>query len=438
MQPKPTPVMPTNWDEQPALRFGWTVMLSGFVGFMLFAGLVPLDKGAPVSGTVTVSGNKKTIQHPYGGVIERIHVSEGDQVKAGQTLISMNNTRTDAEMEIARSQWITYKALYSRLNAELQGKYQLSLDPWLIEHANDDRVVSAVQNQYNLLKSRKAAFDQELQGLKETERALEQSLLSLQKSLTDKKAQVQFSEDQLNGMRTMANEGYLPKNKLLDAEKINAAVMGSLADDNANMARIQGQLAEIRLRMGQRRSELSKELQTQLTDTQRQCEELDNRIRSTRYDNAYQDIKSPVDGYISNLQVFTQGGVISPGSKLMDVVPLGEPLEIQGQLSVLLVDKVRKGMPVDISFPAFNQRTTPHVPGVLTTVSADRLTEERTGTPYYLVKVRVSDEGMKTLSHVDLQPGMPAEMLIKNGERTLLNYLFRPIVDRLKFSFYED
>lgn len=425
-------------DEKPHLRFGWTVLLVGFVGFILWAAFVPLDQGAPMTGTVVVSGNTKSIQHPYGGVIDKILVAEGNEVKEGQTLMTFNDIRSDAALEVARTQWISSVATKNRLIAELAGHGEIGFDPWLQENANDPRVKEAVDLQKDLFISRKSSYQSELRGLKETEAALNGSLRNMNASLLERKEQLRLSAAQVDGFRLMANEGYMASNRLIDVERQSAALSAAVSDDQAGIARVKGQLGEVRQRIALANSQFMRDTQTQLTEVQRTVDELDERLRTADYDNQYREIKSPVDGLVTNVQVFTEGGVVQAGAPLMQVVPVGQSLEINAQLAVQLIDKVKVGSEVMVTFPAFNRSSTPQLMGQVKAVGADRVVDERSGFPYYIVKVKVLESDMIKLKGLNLQPGMPADLLVKTGERTLLSYLVKPIRDHLGAALKEE
>jgi protease secretion system membrane fusion protein len=149
-------------------------------------------------------------------------------------------------------------------------------------------------------------------------------------------------------------------------------------------------------------------------------------------------VKAPVDGIVVGINIFTRGGVIGPGFRMMDIVPSEDMLVIEGQVPVHLIDKVHPGLDVDFIFTAFNQNKIPRVPGIVTNVSADRLTDERTGVPYYQLKAKVTPEGMKILTDWQIRAGMPVEIFVKTGERSLMNYLLKPILDRIHTSLVED
>src|SRR5690606_34231405 len=188
----------------------------------------------------------------------------------------------------------------------------------------------------------------------------------------------------------------------------------------------------------QRRQEYQREVRTQLTDTQREVQSLYSRMQYADFELQHTAVRSPATGVVVGLSVFTNGGVISPGTQLMEIVPEDEPLMVEVKVPVHLIDKVYPGLPVELMFTAFNQRTTPHIPGEVVTVSADRLLEEKNGEPYYRVEAKVTPEGKEMLKTYDVRPGMPVDALIKLGERTLLNYLLRPILDRASTALVQE
>jgi protease secretion system membrane fusion protein len=239
-------------------------------------------------------------------------------------------------------------------------------------------------------------------------------------------------------MRDLAKDGYVARNRLLDLERIYAQLNGAISEDIGNIGRTQRQIAEQSLRRIQRQQEYQKEVRTQLAEAQREAEALGNRLTAQDFELSNVLLKAPVDGIVVGLNVFTKGAVIGPGQKLMDIVPSEDPLIVEGQLPVNLIDKVHPDLKVELIFSAFNQNKTPHVSGVVTQVSADRLVDERTGVPYYKMKAKVAPEGMKIIRDLQVRPGMPVELFVKTGERTMMSYLFKPVFDRAKTSLTEE
>jgi protease secretion system membrane fusion protein len=371
-----------NTDETHHARMGWWIVIVGVGGFMLWASLAPLDKGVPLSGTVAVASSRKAIQHPTGGIIEEILVKEGHTVKAGQILITMNATQAKALAEISRVQYFTARAVEARLTAERDGAGSIRFPSEMEDAMDDPRVMANINLQNQLFVSRRNAIQGELRILKE----------------------------QLDSMRDLADEGYVARNRMLDIERLYF----------------------------QQKQSYQKEVGTQLAEAQKEAEGLRTRLVSQDFDLANVEVRAPVDGTVVGLSVFTRGGVIAPGFKLMEIVPSEDALVVEGQVPVHLIDKVHPDLKVELIFSAFNQNLTPHVPGIVTHVSADRLIDEVSRLPYYQIKAKVAPEGMKMISNLQVRPGMPVELFVKTGERTLLNYLLKPILDHIKMAMTEE
>jgi protease secretion system membrane fusion protein len=425
-------------DATKHTRIGWWIVLAGVGGFLLWAMFAPLDKGVPVNGTVAVATNRKAIQHQTGGIIDDILVKEGDVVKAGQPLVKMNDVQARSAAETNRAQLFTALAAEARLIAERDGKKKITY-PDLLENAKSDpRAANAIELQTQLFMSRQAALQSELGGIDESIAGLKAQVNGLQEALANEKQQLQFLKEQLGGMRDLAKEGYVARNRLLDLERTFAQVNAGIAENIGNIGHAQRQIAELNLRRMQRQQDYQKEVRTQLTDVQKEAESLESRQKGQDFDLANVIVKAPVDGTVVAMNIFTRGGVINPGFHMMDIVPSDDPLIIEGQVPVNLIDRVHKDLPVELIFSAFNQNKTPHIPGVVTQVSADRLVDEKTGMPYYKMRAAVTPEGKKILAHLQVRPGMPVEAFVKTGERTLMSYLLKPIFDRAKTSLSEE
>ncbi len=427
-----------NTDSSSHARLGWLIVLLGVGGFLLWAMLAPLDQGIPVSGTVTVDTNRKAIQHLTGGIVDEILVKEGDVVKEGQVLVRMVDVQTKATAEMTRIQYYTARATEARLIAERDGKKAIVFPADLEKAKSDPRVANNISLQNQLFFSRRSAIQSELSAIEENIAGLKLLATGLQESRDSKKVQLEFLKEQLEGMRDLAKDGYVARNRLLDLERTYAQVNGAISEDIGNIGRAQRQISEFTLRRFQRQQEYQKEVRTQLSDMQREAESLSNRLTSQDFDLSNVLVKAPVDGTVVGMNVFTRGGVISPGFRMMDVVPLDDALIVEGQVPVHLIDKVHRDLEVELIFSAFNQNSTPQIPGIVTQVSADRLVDERTGEPYYKMKAKVAPKGMKMLENLQVRPGMPVELFIKTGERTMMSYLFKPVMDRAKTSMTEE
>lgn len=429
---------PVKTDETSHARLGWWIVLVGVGGFLLWATLAPLDKGVPLSGSVMVATNRKAVQHQTGGIVDDILVKEGDTVKAGQVLVKMNDVQVKAQAEITRGQLITARAVEARLIAERDNKADIDFPPFLLSAADDPRATSSIALQRQLFISRQSALKHELAALDENIAGLRVQLRNLESSRASKQQQLQYLKEQLENMRELAQDGYVPRNRVLELERTHAQLTGDIFEDTGNIGRIQRQISELNLRRIQRLEEHQKEVRQQLTDMQREAESLNSRLLAQDFELTNVLVKAPVDGVVVGINIFTRGGVISPGFNMMEIVPTEDLLVIEGQVPVHLIDKVHAGLDVDFIFTAFNQNKIPRIPGFVTNVSADRLTEERTGNPYYLLKAKVTPEGMKLITDFQIRAGMPVDIFVKTGERSLMNYLLKPILDRLHRTLVED
>ena len=427
-------------DHRAWSRLGWLIVIVGVIGFLLWAATAPLDKGVPMMGVVAAEGNRKAVQHQTGGTIQQILVHDGDVVKAGQTLVRMNAIVAQAAYDMTRAQYVAARATEARLLAERDGLPAIHFPDELTRQANDPKVSEAMSLQTQLLASRRASLQNEMSGLDENIAGLKSQIQGLQESRDSQKQQIGFLKEQLDGMRDLAKEGYIARNRLLELERTYAQLQGQVSEDIGNIGRAQRQVMELSMRKAQRQQDYQKEVRTTLADIQKETDAESARMRGQQFELANVDVKAPVDGTVVGLAVFTNGGVVPPGFKMMDIVPADDPLIVEAQLQINLIDKVHTGLETDLIFSAFNANRTPHIPGIVETVSADRTVDERTGNAFYKVRVKVSPKGAKMIAahKMDIRPGMPVEAFVKTGERTMMSYLLKPVFDRAHSSMSEE
>lgn len=425
-------------DDRRISRIGTRFLLVGFAGFVLWAGLAPLDQGVASNGTVVVADKRKTVQSITSGLVAKLNVREGDMVKQGQAIIALDDTNPRSQLEVALTQFITARAVEDRLLAESRNAASISFSADFEKLKDDPRVIEAQRLQQQLFQTRKAMLQSELATLDETIQGLQTQLQGMKEVKNNRANQVRWFTEELKGMRELAAEGYVARNRLLQLERSAAEANSGMADTIANMGRIQNSIAEIKLKQLTRRQDFQREIATQLTDIQKETRALSERLESFRFDVANSTIKAPIDGMVVGLNVHTVGGVVQAGQPLMDVVPTNEPLIIEAQIDPSMSAKVHPGMPVDINFVALNQNKTPVIDGQVETFSADRIVDQKTGMSYFLARVKVSDAGMKKIGQQKILPGMPVSVVIKSGERTMLQYLVKPLTDRLHFAFTEE
>lgn len=425
-------------DIKKYTRMGWIILLAGFGGFITWASLAPLDKGVPLNGKVAVATNKKAVQYQDGGTVDAILVKEGSVVKAGDVLVRMNNVQAKANAETNRVQFYIAKATEARLIAERDDKDQIAFPAMLSDISDNPRVMSYLETQKEVFFSRRNTLQSELSAISENISGLISQTEGLKASRKNKEEQLTYINEQLEGIRELEKEGYVARNRLLELEQTAAQINATISEDIGNIARAQSQVSELKLSRLKRQQEYKEQVREQLSDVQKQVDALGSQLTGLDYDLDKVLVRAPASGIVVGMKVFTEGAVVAPGFKLMDIVPSEDSLVVEGQLPVHLIDKVRAGLPVELMFTAFNRNLTPHVPGEVTQISADRLIDEITGEPYYQLIAKVSPEGIEMMPDLTVKPGMPVEMFVKTGERTMMNYLLKPFIDRLKLSMTEE
>jgi len=424
-------------DEQGAARWGLRVLLLGVGAFMVWAIFAPLSEGVPAHGFIKVEGNRKTIQHLGGGIVEEIMVKEGDRVVADQPLMRLNETQLKAQQGIVESQLVIAMAMEARLNAERDNRDKLTYPEFLLARQQHPQAIEAMQVQGQLFRTRRAAMRGEEAIGRETIIGLEEQVRGLTAQEAAKAEQLSSFKEELKTLRPLHEDGYIPRNRLFELERAVAYLSGQRSDDLANIGRAKSQISEIKLKVLQSRQVYQKEVQTQLAETQSKVADLKERMVATQDELKRVVLRAPSAGIVVDLTAHTIGGVIAPGQKLMDIVPEGGGLVIEAQLPTHLIDNVHVGLDVDINFTAMDHTLVPTIPGKLIYVSADRMVDPRTDMPYFVGRVMVTAEGMKVLGKHSMQPGMPADVVVKVSERSMMGYLLKPLFSSLRFAFTE-
>ncbi|MEQ9996376.1 HlyD family type I secretion periplasmic adaptor subunit [Pectobacterium versatile] len=425
-------------DEKRAVRLGWLLVLAGFGGFLLWALFAPLDKGVMVNGSVVISGNRKVVQHNQGGIVDKIQVKDGDRVEAGQVLLTLNEVDARSASEGLDGQYLQLVAREGRLLAEQQRLSDMVITPRLQPLADkpEMRVITALQR--DLLHSRQQSLKLEAEGMRSSIAGMEASLSAQRQVMTSKQKQRETLEQQLQGLRSLAAENYVPRNKMLENERLLAQLNGDIAQLAGDINRTRRDIEQQTLLIAQRQQEYDKEVNSELADVRALLSDVGSKKEKADFNLANIQMRAPVSGTVVGLKVFTEGGVIAPGQTLLEIVPDDQPLFVDARLPVELVDKVWPGLSVELQFVAFNQSTTPRVAGTVELLSADRLLDERDGSPYYSLRVQVDEAGKRALEGLEVKPGMPVQGFVRTGERSFVNYLFKPLMDRLHLALTEE
>ena len=426
-------------DTRAVARTGLLVLAVGFGGFLLWAGFAPLDEGVPTQGMVTLDTKRKTVQHLSGGLVKEVLVQEGQQVKEGQPLLRLDGAVAKANFEAVRQRYLGYRAMQSRLFAEQAGNGVINFHPDVKAAMNDPLIQQQVSTQQQLIQARRAALAADLQGIEESMQGLKEQLGSYQNILVQRRSQLALLTEELTNTRGMVKEGYAPRNRQLELERMVAESNASIADLTGNSLRISRQVAELGQRSLARKQEYRKEIESQLADVTREVQSDAEKFVAVTADLDRMEIKSPANGQVVGLTVQTVGAVLQPGQKLLDVVPNQQTLLLEAHIPPHLIDKVQTGLMADIRFNSFAHSPQLVVDGRVMSVSGDLLSDpQQPQYSYYLARVQVTPEGIKTLGARQMQPGMPAEIVIKTGERSLLTYLLHPLTKRMAASMKEE
>ena len=342
-----------------AARVGLWTLAIGLGGFLVWASFAPLDEGVPTQGMVSIDTKRRTVQHLQGGMVQEVLVREGEQVKAGQLLVRLDDSTVRANYEAARQNLAALRENVIAQNAVLQG------------------------------------------------------LKAAEKNRGD---QLGFIEKELNGVRGLVKDGFAPMVQQLQLERQQAEVMTSISDILTNQQRTAQALLEL----------------------QHQIKAAQQRLSAAEQDLERLEIRSSADGQVVGLSIAAVGAVIQPAQRIMDIVPKGEDLTIESRVAPQFIDRIATGDAVDIRFSGFSNAPQLVVDGVLTSVSQDVLIDPATQQPYYLARAVITPEGLNMLGKREMQPGMPAEVIIKTGSRTMLNYLLHPLTKRVAASMKEE
>lgn len=421
-----------------AARIGLMTLAIGFGGFLLWAVFAPLDEGVSAPGSVTVDTKRKTVQHLSGGIVSEVLVREGQQVKEGDPLVRLDPATAQANFEASRQRYFSMRAVEGRLIAEYDGLRKITWHPDLKEGAQDPQIRQQMALQEQLLVSRRASLEADLAAIQESIRGQEGLVKSYQGMMVNRKLQFDLLTEELKNLRPLVADGYAPRTRQMELERAVADSLAAQTDLQGNMVRATQSIAEMRQRAAARQAEYRKEVESQRADVTREVLAEAPKFAALKNELSRVEIRSPATGQVVGLAMQTTGGVVGPGQKLMDIVPSDAPLMLEARVPPHVIDRVRSGLPVDIRFSAFAHSPTLVIDGKVDSISSDLIVEPQTNAAYYLARVVVTPAGLKKLGKRQMQSGMPAEVIIRTGERSLLTYLIGPLVKRVAASMKEE
>ena len=414
---------------------GWLVILAFFGGLGTWSLMAPLNGAVVGNGIVKVDGNRKSVQHLDGGIIKEMRVREGDGVLVGDVLIVLDDTQARAEFDVLSEQLIVLRATEERLRTEFLGGSELVLPADLKVNKEDEHVKSIWGNQVRQFESRHAALDGQRIIIKEKIAQLQYQILGGEAQVKAFNAQLDSVREEMKSIASLVEKGLISRPRYLQLERSGVGLEGQSADASANIAKARQAIAEQQQQMAQLVNDRMADVTKELRDTQAKVLEVIPRLMNARAVLTRMEIRSPYSGRVVGLNVFSVGGVIQRGEKILDVVPEKDGLVVETQVAVDDISEVRPEMRAEVHLTAYKQRITPIVHGTVLQVSADRLTESRTGTPYYTALLKMDETELAEMPNIQLYPGMPATVMIPTSARTAFEYLVGPLMMSFKHAF---
>jgi HlyD family secretion protein len=405
--------------------------LGGFSATQQFSGALI----AP--GQIVVESNVKKVQHPTGGVVGELRARDGDKVKAGDIVVRLDDTVTKANLAIVTKNLDAALARAARLEAEQRGLDKIKFQPQLINRADDPDVAAVIASEGKLFEVRVNGRVGQKAQLRERVTQLHDEISGLTAQEKAKDQEIALVEKELAGVRQLYDQRLVQLSRLTTLERDAARLNGERAQYTAAMAQAKGKITETELQIIQVDKDMVSEVSKDLRETNDKIGELIERKVTAEDQLRRVDIRAPQDGIVEQSNVHTVGGVITAGDTIMLIVPQTDDLQVEAKVNPQDIDKLQVGQQTLLRLSAFNQRTTPELNGVVSRVSPDVTTDQRTGQSYYTIRVSMPPEEIARLGEIKLIPGMPVEAFVQTGERTLLSYLMKPFSDQLMRAFRE-
>jgi HlyD family secretion protein len=431
-------------DPKREIRTGMAVAGGFFLLFLGWAALTPLDAGVTAPGVIAVAGNRQTVQHKDGGVVTAIHVREGQHVNQGQVLVELAAPDLRAAERALSGDYLLVLAQRERLLAERNGQRDFAPPPEFASLRPQDRTlaVQVMAQQRAEMRARSASIGAQQSVLAQRGQQLVQVQSGYLKQRTEVIEEQRLIGEELTGLKSIAAKGFASMNRVRELERAQADLRGQQAAMEAEYARAGEGIGETRMQSLSVSRDRLEQIETDLKDTQTKLSEILPKLVSAREELEHALVRAPATGQVVGLTVFTVGGVVAPGQKLMDIVPDGDKIVIQAQLRPADADDVFAGQRAQVRFASIHNRSLPLFTGRVRTVSADSLTDEKSGHTFFRAEIEVPQSELKKVRSVlgngDLRPGLPVETVLTTRKRTALQYLVEPLTGALWRSGHED
>lgn len=428
-------VPPPKHSARGSIIMGLIVLAAFFGGIGGWAAYAPLNGAVVAHAVVKVEGNRKSIQHLDGGIVKELKAREGDRVETGQTVIVLDDTQARATVIMLAQQYDVYRCQEARLLAERDGGSAIAFPDEILARRSDPEVKKLLDSETTPFEIRRTALSGQIAVLKQKIEELQEQIRGAQAQRIAQKEQLALIRDELKDQYFLLEKGLTQRPRVLQLERTAADLKGMLGQSTADMARSRQAISEIELQVIQVRNDRMTDVAKDLREVQAKSLDVVPKLQAAQ-DVLYRtEIRTPYTGYVVGLSVFSVGGVIGRGDKVMDIVPTRNGLTIEANVNVDDIHDVHPGMRAEVHFTAYKQRIVPVIHGEVIQVSADRLTDSRTGTPYYTALVKVDEKELAESKNIELYPGMAATVMIPTKERTALDYLLGPVMASFDQAF---
>ena len=411
------------------------VLLAGGLGG--WASTAQISGALIAPGSIVVESSVKKVQHPTGGVVGEVRAHDGDLVKAGDVVVRLDDTVTKASLAIVTKNLDGMWARAARLEAEQRGLDKITFPPMLTDRADDPDVKGVMASETKLFEVRVNGRIGQKAQLRERITQLNEEIAGLTAQEKAKDREIELVEQELTGVRDLYDKHLVQLTRLTTLERDAARLSGERAQYVASRAQAKGKITETELQVIQVDKDVVSDVSKDLRETNDKIGEFVERKVTAEDQLRRVDIRAPQAGMVLQSTVHTVGGVITAGDTVMLIVPQADDLQVEAKVNPQDIDKLQVGQKTLLRLSAFNQRTTPELNGVVTRVSPDVTTDQRTGQSYYTIRVSMPPEEVARLGDVKLIPGMPVEAFVQTGERTMLSYLIKPLSDQLMRAFRE-
>ena len=419
------------------IRVGLAVIAALVLGIGIWMVITPLSGAAIAPGAVKVDMNRKTLQHQEGGIIKEILVRDGSHVEAGQILLVINDVRVDANYDLLITQLDSEMAKASRLFAESTLGGSVAYARELLSRDQESRVKELMRRENAVFATRRQMLDTQIRLLKEQIEEARREAAGLDEQVAAEKRAIQWQQEELRANQQLAEQGFITNIRLLALQRGVADYEARVGEHRAALAQARQRSGDFELRIASLRNSYMKEAADELKEATAKTYDLRERLRPSLDAAQRQKVVAPVSGEVVDLRITTVGAVVGPREPLLDIVPVNPELIIEARVRPEDITYVKIGGEADVRLSAFKQRITPTVTGKVIYVSADSLTDNKTGATYYLTHVKLTPESLKEAGDLKLQAGMPAEVFVKTPARTPLQYLLDPLTGFLQRSFRE-